>query len=169
MTDTHVKTNAIFINEAMPWNKIDTDRFRVNIGFESDIKMNDIKSEYISEIRNSLLRIMKEIRDNFEDLRDKQMAFFKFKKHLESAKEESQGNPVLLELMICLFDTIRNLNSENLTIEHINLLEDIICYINSGITETDVDRATEKLISAGLNPLPKLDGLAEIYKEQGEI
>lgn len=123
----------------------------------------------ISEMRNSLLKIMGEIRDNLEDFRDRQMCFFKLKKALESARKESQVNPVLLELIICLFDTVKNLYSENLTIEHIATLETIIYYIDSRITETDVDEATEKLISAGLNPLPKLDGLAEIYKRQGEI
>ena len=110
-----------------------------------------------------------EIRDNFEDFRDRQMWFFRLKKALESARKESQENPVLLELVVCLFDTVKNLYSENLTAEHIATLETIIYYIKSGITEADVDEATEKLISAGLNPLPKLDGLVEIYKRQGEI
>ena len=127
------------------------------------------RKDYILEMRNSLLRIMEEIRDNFEDFRDRQICFFKLKKALESARKESQVDPVLLELIICLFDTVKNLYSENLTIEHIAILETIIYYIDSRITEADVDEATEKLISAGLNPLPKLDGLAEIYKRQGEI
>jgi len=144
-------------------------RFRYTCAETSKIPTIYLRKDYISEIRNSLLRIIEEIKDNFEDFRDRQIGLFKFRKTLESAREESQGNPVLLELMICLFDTLKNLYSENLTIEHIDILEEIIYYIDSGITEGDVDRATERLISAGLNPLPKLDGLAEIYKRQGEI
>ena len=127
------------------------------------------RKDYVSEMRDSLLETVGEIRDNFEDFRDRQMWFFKLKKALESARKESQENPVLLELIVCLFDTVKNLYSENLTIEHIATLETIIYTVNSGITEADVDKATEKLISAGLNPLPKLDGLVEIYKRQGEI
>lgn len=127
------------------------------------------RKDYVSEMRDSLLETVGEIRDNFEDFRDRQMWFFKLKKALESARKESQENPVLLELVVCLFDTVKNLYSENLTAEHIATLETIIYYIKSGITEADVDEATEKLISAGLSPLPKLDGLVEIYKRQGEI
>lgn len=86
-----------------------------------------------------------------------------------SARKEFRENVTLLELIVCLFDTVKNLHSENLTRQQLDLLETVVNSISSEITDADVEKATRELISAGLNPLPSLNGLSEIYREQGEI
>jgi len=121
------------------------------------------------EVKNSLLEIVKEIQDHFDDFGSRQIGFFDFKRALISARIEFQENLTLLELIICLFDTVKNLRSENLTRQQLNTLENIVNYIGSEVTDADIEKATEELISAGLNPLPSLNGLSEIYREQGEI
>lgn len=127
------------------------------------------KERYVSEIRNSLLKIIKEVRDNFEDFRYRQITLFEFRKTLESIKNDFKGDIPLFELIICLFYAVKNSYSEDLSSEQINTLETAIGKIDSKLTESDVDEIVEELISAGFNPLPKLEGLAEIYERQGEI
>lgn len=127
------------------------------------------KERYVSETRKSLLKIIREMRDNFEDFRHRQIILFKLKKTLESAKNDFEGDLPLFELMICLFYTVKNSYSENLSSKQINTLETAIGRIDNELTESDVDEIVEELISAGFTPLPKLEGLAEIYERQGEI
>jgi hypothetical protein len=127
------------------------------------------KGRYVSETRKSLLKIIREIRDSFEDLRYRQITVFKLKKTLESAKNNFEGDLPLFELMICLFYAVKNSYSENLSSRQVDILETAIGRIDNELTESDVDEIVEELISAGFNPLPKLQGLAEIYERQGEI
>ena len=124
---------------------------------------------YIIEVKNSLLEIVRRIQDNFDDFRSRQIGFFDFKKALMSARREFRKNLTLLELMICLFDVVENLHSENLTKRQLDILGNIADYISNEVTDMDIENATQELISAGLNPLPSLSGLSEIYREQGEI
>lgn len=121
------------------------------------------------EVKNTLLEIVREIQDHFDDFGSRQIGFFDFKRALISARTEFRENVTLLELIICLFDTVKNLRSENLTRQQLNTLENIVTYIGGEVTDADIEKATEELISAGLNPLPSLHGLSEIYREQGEI
>lgn len=127
------------------------------------------EERHIVELKNSLLEITKRIEDHFEDFGSRQIGFFDFKRALTSARREFRENVTLLELIICLFDTVKNVRSENLTRQQLEILKDAVSYISSEVTEVDIETVTEELISAGLNPLPSLHGLSEIYKEQGEI
>lgn len=127
------------------------------------------KERYVSETRKSLLKIIREIRDSFEDFRYRQITVFKLKKNLDSAKNSFEGDLPLFELMICLFYAVKNSYSENLSSRQVDTLETAISRIDNELTESDVDEIVEELISAGFNPLPKLQGLAEIYERQGEI
>lgn len=127
------------------------------------------KEEYISEMKTTLLEIVKRIRMNFNDFRDRQLGLFQLKETLESVRKDFRGDQFFLEVIICLFDAVKNTYAENLSIEQVDVLGTVISEIESELTESNADNITERLISAGFNPLPKLDGLAEIYERQGEI
>jgi hypothetical protein len=125
-------------------------------------------SKDVSRIKDTLLQIVKRTKMNFEDFRDRQLNFFQLKQALKLAKTDFQGDQHL-EVIICLFDAVKNSYAENLSIEQVNVIEAVINEIDHELTDVDVDNITEKLITAGFNPLPSLDGLAEIYQRQGEL
>ena len=138
--------------------------------FEIDLKdMDYSREEHISEIRNSLLSKVMEIKDNFKDFKHRQIALFDLKRLFESAKRDFMGELPLFELIICLFYAVKNSCHGDITDEQIDALQAAISKVDCGLTESDVDKIVEELITAGFNPLPKLDGLAEIYERQGEI
>lgn len=142
---------------------------------KSRIKTYDIRisfrteERHILELKNSLLEIIKGIQDHFNDYGSRQIGFFDFKDSLMSARKELRENLTLLELIICLFDTVKNLHSENLTRQQLKILKNAVSCISSEVTEVEVEKVTIEFISVGLNPLPSLHGLSEIYREQGEI
>ncbi len=127
------------------------------------------KKRNILELRNSLMDKITKIKDNFEDLRYKQEALFNIKDILKSTKNDFRGDPPLFDLIICLFYATKNLYSENLSRKQIDILELAVSKIDRRLTESDVDKIVEKLISVGFMPLPRFSGLAEIYERQGEI
>ncbi len=134
----------------------------------SDVTLSK-KERSILEIRNTLIKKIKDVEDNFEDLRYRQITLFNFKEVLESIKKDFMGDPPLFDLILCLFYATKNSYSENLTREQIKTLETAIYRIDKGLNESDVDTIVKELISVGFTPLPRFNGLAEIYERQGEI
>lgn len=127
------------------------------------------KERNILELRNSLMDKVTKIKDNFEDLRYRQEALSNIKDILKSTKNDFRGDPPLFDLIIGLFYATKNLYSENLSRKQIDILEVTINRIDRRLTESDVDKIVEELISVGFMPLPRFSGLAEIYERQGEI
>jgi hypothetical protein len=137
--------------------------------YQSSDEIPTKKERDLLEIRDSLIRRVREIKENFSDLRYRQMAFFDLKEALRSAEENFKGDPALFNLIICLFYATKNQRSENLTSEQIDVLETAICKIDRQLNESDADTIIKDLISVGFLPLPRFDGLVEIYERQGEI
>lgn len=144
-------------------------RLEPEVIYESSEVILSKKERNILDIKNTLLNGVRDLKDNFEDSRYRQIALFSLKEVLESIKKNFRGDPPLFDLIICLFYATKNSYSEDLTSEQVKTLENAIHRIDKGMNESDVDTTVKELIAVGFTPLLRFDGLAEIYERQGEL
>lgn len=111
--------------------------------------------------------IVKRIRENFEDIEERQILFFQFKRHLENIRKilpiKRGGKD---RVFIGLIDAMRNLKSENLTLNQLSVIKEIIAKLNQSaeLREEAADQCLNILVEANLEPVPKIFGVAKYYE-----
>lgn len=111
--------------------------------------------------------IVKRIRENFEDIEERQISFFQFKQHLKNIRKVlpiKRGGKD--RVFIGLIDAVRNLKSENLTLNQLSVIKKVITKLNESaeLREEAADQCLNILIDANLEPVPKIFGVAKYYE-----
>jgi hypothetical protein len=111
--------------------------------------------------------IVRRIRDNFEDIEERQILFFQFKQHLEDIRKVlpiKRGGKD--RVFIGLIDAVRNLRSEDLTLNQLSAIKEVTTKLNESVElrGESADQCLDILIEANLEPVPKILGIAKYYE-----
>jgi hypothetical protein len=121
----------------------------------SDVKTLDIISD--------LGELIEGVKENFDDITDRQILFFEFKERLNDLWKISKGNTKKVALR--LEYTIKNLKSERLEGKQVDALAEAIevLRIQGGKGKEEIQKI---LLDAGIFTVPKIEGLAELYADE---
>ncbi len=119
----------------------------------------------ILEIISNLEKLIEDIKENFDDIRDRQIFFFKFKENINELWKVSKGKTKKIALR--LEYAIKNLKSEKLTKEQIDALEKAIIELKVK-GEKGKKEIQKILLDAKIFTIPKIEGLTEMYLNQNE-
>lgn len=111
--------------------------------------------------------IISRLRENFDDVQERQIIFLQFKQNLEKMRESlpvKKGGKD--RALIGLIDAVSNIKSENLTFNQLNAIEKVVKILNKSaeLHEKAADECLNILIEADLEPVPKLVGIARYYE-----
>ena len=121
----------------------------------SDVKTLDIISD--------LGELIEGVKENFDDITDRQILFFEFKERLNDLWKISKGNTKKVALR--LEYAIKNLKSERLEGKQVDALAEAIevLRIQGGKGKEEIQKI---LLDAGIFTVPKIEGLAELYADE---
>lgn len=102
---------------------------------------------------------------NFQDLQNRQLIYSKLRSILTDARDNTDvRNESILLFLNMVLDALKNMKSEDLTIEKVETIRSVITELNESLTKSRVRTLQKKLFEAGFKPVPKLDGISELYK-----
>lgn len=117
------------------------------------------------EEKNELVKCIKQLKNSFEDLQDRQVNFVTLKTLLENLRNKvTLENYSFLRLINMCIDALNNTKSETISIEQVEALGFVLQEMNEMISEYEVNQFQEILLKSGLKPMPGLEGIAELYK-----
>lgn len=140
----------------------DTNGKNIVITEEHKLTYDQFQKENIEIL--SLLAMLKE---NINNLDEKQITYVELIDKLNNLKNVftlTQQN-YLRSINMCI-DTLKNTRSEIITKQQIEAIETVIKLIHINATNFEVNSMQNILINSGLNPLPNLNGIAELYIEE---
>ncbi len=116
----------------------------------------ELKDIFIINILNDI----RYVKDNFTDIRCRQVFFHKFKKNINAVWDFVSGNDFSENLVVALIDCVEKLKAENITEEQLDAIKDTIEAISKGnITEEKFDYYMSLLIE---NDIPLISLPANI-------
>ena len=121
----------------------------------TDIKTLDIISD--------LEKLIEDVKENFDDITDRQIFFFEFKEKLNELWNISEGD--MKKVALRLEYAIKNIKSERLTEEQVDALAETIEVLekSGGKGKEEIQKI---LLDAGIFTVPKIEGLAELYADE---
>jgi hypothetical protein len=121
----------------------------------SDVKTLDIISD--------LGELMEGVKENFDDIGDRQIFFFKFKEHLNKLWQISKGD--MKKVALRLEYAIKSLKSERLEGKQVDALAEVIevLRIHGGKGKEEIQKI---LLDTGIFTVPKIEGLTELYADE---
>ncbi len=126
------------------------------------ISLNDFK--FHSGILE-LNKIIEKVKENFDDIFDRQVFFFEFKRKLDNLWKISKGREK--EAVSLLEDAIKDLRSERLTKKKLKALEKATKIIRTKRVDKECLMEIDKiLLDARIFTIPVIDELAELYENE---
>ena len=121
----------------------------------SDVKTLDIISD--------LGELIGGVKENFDDITDRQILFFEFKEKLNELWNISEGD--MKKVALRLEYAIKSIKSERLTEEQVDALAETIEVLgkSGGKGKEEIQKI---LLDAGIFTVPKIEGLAELYADE---
>ncbi|MEA3488195.1 MAG: hypothetical protein U9R10_02960 [Euryarchaeota archaeon] len=118
----------------------------------ADIKTLDIVSD--------LKGLIEDVKENFDDIMDRQIFFFEFKEKLNELWKISKGD--MKKVALRLEYAIKNLKSERLEEKQVAALAEVIEVLgrSGGKGKEEIQKV---LLDAGIFTVPKIEGLTELY------
>jgi len=157
---TKVRVIEIIHEEKLNWvnetcySAVEDDKLAYRPGHPSNI-------EY--EMFLELETLLEDLKDNFEDIRDRQITFYKFKEKLSELWSVSKGD--LRRAILRLENAVRTLKSEDLTLDQINALEEAVKLLKEKGGEGKKE-VLKILLNAGIFTVPVIEDLSSEYAEQ---
>lgn len=105
------------------------------------------------------IRIIDQIKDNFDDLQTRQIYFFQFKKHIENIRSRLTKRSGKSRVFVGLVDSLMNIKSEDLSLEQLSLIGEIVRKLNLSIDLNDgtADKYLQDMMKAKLTPFPEIE------------
>lgn len=122
------------------------------------------QDELADVFAKKLLQDIKSVKDNFSDIRNRQLFFYHFKEHVNTLCGFVSGDDFSENLVMTLTDSIKNLKAENIKYEQLDAVKEVIEAISKGnITEEKLDFYMEFLIEKDV-PLVRLPAnISDLY------
>jgi hypothetical protein len=137
----------------------------VNILFSSREKPSPLTLQDVKtlDIISDLEELIEGVKENFDDIRDRQILFFKFKERLNELWNISKGD--MKKVALRLEYAIKNLKSERLNEKQVAALAEAIEALGKygGKGKEEIQKI---LLDAGIFTVPKIEGLAELYADE---
>ena len=137
----------------------------VNIIFHSrenhsPLTIQDVKT---LNIISDLEELIEDVKENFDDIRDRQIFFFKFKEKLNELWNISKGD--MKKVALRLEYAIKNLKSERLNEKQVDALAKATEVLgkSGGEGKKEIQKI---LLDAGISTVQKIEGLTELYADE---
>lgn len=130
------------------------------VGKSSPLTPADVKT---LGIISDLERLIKDLKENFDDIRARQIFFFEFKERINELWNISKGD--MKKAALRLEYAIKNLKSERLNENQIDALAEAIEVLeeSGGKGKEEIKKI---LLDVGIFTVPKIEGLAELYADE---
>ncbi|MFV9676766.1 MAG: hypothetical protein ACNYVW_03845 [Methanosarcinales archaeon] len=120
----------------------------------------DIKT---SDLILDLEGLIEDVKENFDDIRDRQIFFFEFKEKLNELWKISKGD--MKKTVLRLEYAIKNIKSERLEEKQVAALTEAIEVLGT-LGGKGKEEIKKILLDVGLFTVPKIEGLAELYADE---
>ena len=118
-----------------------------------------------TENKSQIMADIDQVESSFEDPQDRQIHIAKLKKSIGTLMDKlGSESRVLMRVLNMTLDALKNTPSEHLSKEHIDAMKFVLDMIDKDIDDEEVNSLQEILIKSGLNPLPKIEGIADLYQ-----
>jgi len=123
----------------------------------------DIKTSDLMDLILDLEGLIEDVKENFDDIRDRQIFFFEFKEKLNELWKISKGD--MKKTVLRLEYAIKNIKSERLEEKQVAALTEAIDVLEK-IGGKGKEEIKKILLDVGLFTVPKIEGLAELYADE---
>lgn len=123
----------------------------------------DIKTSDLMDLILDLEGLIEDVKENFDDIRDRQIFFFEFKEKLNELWKISNGD--MKKTVLRLEYAIKNIKSERLEEKQVTALTEAIEVLGK-IGGKGKEEIKKILLDVGLFTVPKIEGLAELYADE---
>lgn len=123
----------------------------------------DIKTSDLMDLILDLEGLIEDVKENFDDIRDRQIFFFEFKEKLNELWKISKGD--MKKTVLRLEYAIKNIKSERLEEKQVTALTEAIEVLEK-IGGKGKEEIKKILLDVGLFTVPKIEGLAELYADE---
>jgi Mg2+ and Co2+ transporter CorA len=118
-----------------------------------------------TENKSQIMADIYQVESSFEDPQDRQIRIAKLKKSIRTLMDKlGSESRVLMRVLNMTLDALKNTPSEHLNREHIDAIKFVLDMIDKDVDDNEVNSLQEILIKSGLNPLPKIEGIADLYQ-----
>jgi len=107
--------------------------------------------------------LIEDVKENFDDIRDRQIFFFEFKEKLNELWKISKGD--MKKTALRLEYAIKNIKSERLEEKQVAALTEAIEVLEK-IGGKGKEEIKKILLDVGIFTVPKIEGLAELYADE---
>ncbi|MBC8521567.1 MAG: hypothetical protein H8D26_06220 [Methanomicrobia archaeon] len=137
----------------------------VNIIFHSREKHSPLTIQDVKTLNiiSDLEELIEDVKENFDDIRDRQIFFFKFKEKLNELWNISKGD--MKKVALRLEYAIKNLKSERLNEKQVDALAKATEVLgkSGGEGKKEIQKI---LLDAGISTVQKIEGLTELYADE---
>ncbi len=123
----------------------------------------DIKTSDLMDLILDLEGLIEDVKENFDDIRDRQIFFFEFKEKLNELWKISKGD--MKKTVLRLEYAIKNIKSERLEEKQVAALTEAIEVLGT-LGGKGKEEIKKILLDVGLFTVPKIEGLAELYADE---
>lgn len=117
------------------------------------------------EDKSRIMADISEVHSCFDDPQDRQIRVSKLKKSISTLMNKlGSESRVLLRVLFVALDALKNTPSEHLNEEQIDTMKFVLDMIDKDLDDKEVDNLQQILINSGLNPIPEMEGIAELYQ-----
>jgi len=117
-----------------------------------------------TEEMREMLECISQMKVSFDDLEQRQIIFVRVKNLLQNIRSRiTFSSPGFLRTINMCLDAVDNTKSELLSLEQLEALEFVFQTIDERIDENRANQLEEILLNSGLKPVPKLEGIADLY------
>ena len=123
----------------------------------------DIKTSDLMDLILDLEGLIEDVKENFDDIRDRQIFFFEFKEKLNELWKISKGD--MKKTVLRLEYAIKNIKSERLEEKQVAALTEAI-EVLAKLGGKGKEELKKILLDVGIFTVPKIEGLAELYADE---
>jgi hypothetical protein len=142
----------------------DTEKIFNSYTYINKPKKEEHRNNLADAIINIILHDIRDAKDNFDDLRYRQVFFHKAKTNINNLWDYVSEMDCSENLVMLLVDCVENLKAENILYEQLNCIEEVIQAISRGnITEDKLDYYMDALMEKDI-PLVRLPkNISDLY------
>lgn len=118
-----------------------------------------------AENKSQIMREIHQVQSTFEDPQDRQIHIAQLKNSIRTLIDKlGSESRLVLRVLNMTLDAVKDIPSEELKKEQIDTIRFVLDMVGRNLDDKEVNDLQEVLIKSGLNPLPKLEGIAELYE-----
>jgi len=118
-----------------------------------------------AEDKSRIMSDISDVQSCFKDPQDRQISVSKLKSSINKLMDKLDPEVrVLHRVLTMTMDALKNTPSEHLKRGQIDTIKFVLDMIDKRLDDNEVNSLQQILIRSGLNPLPELESIAELYE-----